>query len=80
MKSFNIYKRNNAGCLNALQFSWFKNIEVIQNSIFEIQDSEDLNDARLGAQIGCPCATCGLDFSNCAGHFGHYSFLYPLSK
>jgi len=80
MHSFNIYKPNNARNLNSLKFTWCKNIEVIQSSIFEVQDAEDLNDGRLGATISDPCLTCGLKWEHCPGHFGHYKFLYPLSK
>ena len=61
-----------------LTFKWIKNIEVIHSSIFEIHDAEDLNDGRLGATITEPCLTCGLKWEHCPGHFGHYTFLYPL--
>lgn len=80
MHSFNIYKPNNARTLSSLTFKWCKNLEVIHSSIFEIQEAEDLNDGRLGATITDPCLTCGLKWEHCAGHFGHYTFLYPLSK
>ena len=80
MHSFNIYKPNNTRTLSSLTFKWIKNIEVIHSSIFEINDAEDLNDGRLGATISEPCLTCGLKWEHCPSHFGHYTFLYSLSK
>lgn len=79
MKSFNIYKPSRTDGFDKLQFSWWSNEKIKEVSIMEIQDSEDLNDPRLGApNPQSPCATCGLGWEHCPGHFAHYSFFFPL--
>ena len=78
MKSFNIYSKPKVDKLDAFQFSWQSNKDVQEAAIMQVLTSDDLNDPRLGAQIGSPCATCGLDYEKCCGHWGYYEFLFPL--
>lgn len=78
MKSFNIYSKPKVDKLDAFQFSWQSNEDVQEAAIMQCLNSDDLNDPRLGAQIGSPCATCGLDYEKCCGHWGYYEFLFPL--
>lgn len=78
MKSFNIYNTSIANDLSDLQFSWWSNASVKSTSVMEVIESEDLNSPFLGAQVGTPCATCHLNWEQCAGHFSHYTFLFGL--
>jgi len=67
-----------------LKFSIFKNEEVEEGSVCEI------NQANVGGansvyapELGCieekkECATCGGDMRSCPGHFGHISLNVPI--
>ena len=61
-----------------MQFVWQTDAEIVQKSCFEVQQSEDLNDLRLGSSIKECCLTCHQDWVCCSGHFGHFRFSQPL--
>ena len=66
-----------------MQFVWQSDAEIIKKSCFELEQSEDLNDRRLGSSLKDVCLTCQEDWRRCSGHFGHFRFktiplLHPL--
>ena len=66
-----------------MQFVWQSDSEIIKKSCFELEQSEDLNDRRLGSSLKDVCLTCQEDWRRCSGHFGHFRFktiplLHPL--
>ena len=72
-----------AGGTAAMEFSWATDADIVSNSCFVVETTEDLNDLRLGASVQEKCLTCGNTWKNCSGHFGHYRFseipvIHPL--
>ena len=61
-----------------MNFSWWKDDDIKNSSVFKLEDSKDLNDLRLGATTTEPCQTCFLKWKQCPGHFSYYEFKYPV--
>ena len=73
-----IYSFKKRKTISPLQFSWYSNEEALKNSAFELKSSDDINDLHLGSTIDDHCLTCGGTYKDCPGHYGHYTFLFPL--
>lgn len=78
MSSCDIYATKKRNTISPLTFSWYSNKEACENSAFELKSSEDINDLHLGSTIDDPCLTCGNGYKDCPGHYGHYTFVFPL--
>ncbi len=76
--------------LSGLSFEHFKNNEILDLSVKEITNpyaldrllnpvTNGLYDLALGPlDKNDICLTCGLDYYQCAGHFGHINLVLPL--